>query len=124
MGKIESLSKTLAKERGTTMANFLLLYTGGSMPESPAEQETVMQAWGVWYGKIGSNLVDGGNPFTPKAKSISSTGTVSDGPVGELATGYTIIKADSLDAAVAAARECPVLQGGSKITVYETFPVM
>ena len=124
MGEIESLSKTIAKERGTTMANFLLLYTGGSMPESPAEQEAVMAAWGVWYGKIGSNLVDGGNPFTPMAKSISSNGNVSDGPVGELATGYTIIKADSLDAAVVVAKECPVLQGGSKITVYETFPVM
>ncbi len=106
------------------MANFLLLYTGGSMPESPAEQEAVMQAWGAWFGKIGSNLVDGGNPFTPQAKSISSNGTVSNGPVGELASGYSIIKADSLDAAVAVARECPVLQGGSKITVYETFPVM
>ena len=124
MGEIESLSKTLSKERGPTMANFLLLYTGGSMPESPAEQEAVMAAWGAWYSKVGSNLVDGGNPFTPKAKSISSNGNVSDGPVGELATGYTIIKADSLDAAVAVARECPVLQGGSKITVYETFPVM
>ncbi|HYB02655.1 MAG TPA: hypothetical protein VED37_20680 [Ktedonobacteraceae bacterium] len=106
------------------MANFLLLYTGGSMPETPAEQEAVLKAWGAWYGKIGSNLVDGGNPFTPIAKSISSNGAVSDGPVGELATGYTIIKADSLDAAVAIARECPVLQGGSRITVYETFPVM
>jgi len=124
MGEIESLSKTLPKERGTTMANFLLLYTGGSMPASPAEQEAVMQAWGAWFGKIGSNLVDGGNPFTPQAKSISSNGTVSDGPVGELASGYSVIKADSLDAAVAIARECPVLQGGSKITVYETFPVM
>jgi hypothetical protein len=106
------------------MANFLLLYTGGSMPESPAAQEAVMAAWNAWFGKIGSNLVDGGNPFTPKAKSISSNGTVSDGPVGELASGYSIIKADSLDAAVAVARECPVIQGGAKITVYETFPVM
>src|SRR5438034_5430711 len=70
------------------MANFLLLYTGGSMPASPAETEAVMQAWGAWFGKIGSNLVDQGNPFTPKAKSISSNGTVSDGPVGELASGY------------------------------------
>jgi hypothetical protein len=106
------------------MANLLLLYTGGSMPETKAEQDAVMAAWGAWYGKVGSNLVDGGNPFTPMAKSIASNGTVSDGPVGELATGYTIIKADSLDAAVALARECPVLQGGAKITVYETFPVM
>ena len=124
MGEIESLSKTLAKERGTTMANFLLLYTGGSMPESEAETAQVMQAWGAWFGKIGSNVVDQGNPFTPKAKSISSNGAVSDGPVGELASGYSIIKADSLDAAVAIARECPVTLGGAKITVYEVFPVM
>ncbi len=106
------------------MANFLLLYSGGSMPETPAEQESVMQAWTAWFGKLGSNLVDAGNPFTPHAKSISSEGTVSDDPVGELASGYSVIKADSLDAAVATARECPVLQGGAKITVYETFPVM
>ena len=33
------------------MANYLLLYTGGSMPESPAEQEAVMQAWNAWFGK-------------------------------------------------------------------------
>ncbi|HXZ06087.1 MAG TPA: hypothetical protein VEH81_14735 [Ktedonobacteraceae bacterium] len=106
------------------MANFLLLYYGGKLAESPAEQEAANQAWGAWFGKIGSTLVDAGNPFTPTAKSISSNGRVSDGPVGELATGYTLIKADSLDAAVSTARECPIFQSGGKITVYETFPVM
>src|SRR5574340_1752993 len=93
------------------MANFLLLYTGGSMPASDAERESVMKAWDAWFGTIGSNLVDGGNPFTPMAKSISSNGTVSDGPVGELASGYSIIKAISLDSAVAIARECTVKIG-------------
>ena len=106
------------------MANFVLLYTGGGMPETEAEQAAVLQAWGVWYGKVGSAVVDGGNPFTPIAKSIASNGTVSDGPVGTMATGYTIIKADSLDAAVEMAKSCPILQGGGQITVYETFPVM
>ena len=106
------------------MANFVLLYSGGSMPETQAEQAAVMQAWGAWYSGLGSAVVDGGNPFTPKAKSIASNGTVSDGPVGTMASGYTIIKADSLDEAVEMARGCPVLQGGAQITVYETFPVM
>ena len=106
------------------MANFLLLYTGGGMAESKAEQEAVMQAWGAWFGQLGSSVVDGGNPFTPQAKSISSNGTVSNGPIGELATGYSIIKADSLDAAAAAARNCPVTQSGGKITVYEIHPTM
>ena len=32
------------------MANFVLLYSGGSMPESKADQAAVMQAWSAWYG--------------------------------------------------------------------------
>ncbi len=107
------------------MANFVLLYTGGSMPESEAEQAAVMQAWTAWLGGLGSALVDGGNPFTSQAKSIASNGKVSDGPVGTMATGYSILKADSLSAAVELAKGCPQLQGGDgQITVYETFPVM
>jgi hypothetical protein len=106
------------------MANFVLLYSGGSMPESEAEQAAAMQAWGAWYGGLGSAVVDGGNPFTPVAKSIASDGTVSDGPVGTMASGYSVIKADSLNAAVEMAKGCPVLQSGGQISMYETFNVM
>ncbi len=35
-----------------------------------------------------------------------------------------VLKADSLDEAVAQAKGCPVLQGGAKIVVLETFNVM
>ena len=106
------------------MANYLLLYSGGRMPESEAEQAAVMQAWGAWFGGLGSAVVDGGNPFTTSAKSIASDGTVSDGPVGSMASGYSIIKADSLDTAAELARGCPVLRSGGQVSVYETFPVM
>jgi hypothetical protein len=106
------------------MADFLLLYSGGSMPEDEAQTAAVMEAWNVWYGKLGEALVDGGNPYTPMAKSIDSDGMVSDGPMGPMATGYTIVKAGSLDEAVGLAKGCPVLQGGGQITVYKTFPVM
>lgn len=105
------------------MADFVLLYSGGSMPESEAESAAVLEAWNAWYGKLGEAVVDGGNPFTPVAKSIASDGTVSDGPVGSMATGYSIVRAGSLDEAVEMAQGCPVLQGG-QISVYETFPVM
>ena len=105
------------------MANFVLLYSGGGMPETQAEIAQVMQAWGAWFGQLGSALVDGGNPFTPVAKRIAKDGSVSDAPAG-IASGYSIIKADSLDAAVALAKACPVLLGGAQITVLETFPAM
>jgi hypothetical protein len=106
------------------MTNYLLLYSGGSMPESEAEQAIVMGAWDEWYKGLGDAVVDVGNPFTPAAKSIASDGTVSDGPVGTMASGYTVIKANSLDEAAEMSRGCPVLQGGAQLTVFETFSVM
>lgn len=107
------------------MANYLLLYSGGSMPQSEAEQAKVIEAWTKWYTACGGAVVDAGNPFTPMAKSVSSSGMVTDGPVGGfMASGYTVLKADSLDAAAEMARTCPVLMGGAKISVFETFNVM
>ncbi len=106
------------------MANFVLIYTGGGMPETEAAQAAVMQAWGKWFGGLGAALVDPGNPFSPAAKSIGGDGRVADGPIGTPATGYTILKADSLDEAVKMAKGCPVLQGGAQISVYEVFPAM
>jgi hypothetical protein len=106
------------------MANFLFLYTGGSMPTTPAEQQKVMAEWGEWMGKVGSAVVDGGNPFTPIAKTIGSDGKVSDGPVGAMATGYSIIRADSVAAVVELGKSCPAVKSGGKISVYEIFPAM
>ena len=104
------------------MTNYMLVYTGGNgAPESEEEQAAVMAAWGAWMGSLGDALVDGGNPISA-AKQIASDGTVSDGAVGTQATGYSIIKADSHDAAVALAKGCPIIgTHNGQITVYETF---
>ena len=39
-------------------------------------------------------------------------------------SGYSIIKAASLEAAVTASKGCPVLAGGATIVVSETFPAI
>jgi hypothetical protein len=106
------------------MPNFVLVYTGGGMPATEAEQGKVMQAWGAWFGKLGEAVVDAGNPFGQSAKNIASDGSVHDGSVGTQATGYSIIKADSISSAVGLAKGCPVLESGAKITVYEVHPAM
>jgi hypothetical protein len=108
---------------GDPMTDYLLLYSGGRMPENQEEQAAVMQAWNTWMEGLGPALKDGGNPFTPgAAKTIGPDGSVRDGDGS--ASGYSIINADSLDAAADLAKGCPVLEGGASITVYETFPVM
>ena len=104
------------------MAKFVLAYTGGgSMGDSPEEQQKIMEAWMSWFGSLGESVVDLGNPFGP-ACSVASNGAVSDGGAAAL-TGYSIIDADSLADAAAKAKGCPVLSGGGGIEIYEAMPI-
>lgn len=106
------------------MANYLLLYNGGSMGANVADQKAMLKEWEAWFAKVGKGLVDAGNPFTPKGKAVDSDGKVSDIQPSWMASGYSVIMADSLDTAVALARSCPVLKGGARISVFETFNAM
>jgi hypothetical protein len=105
------------------VAKFLLAYHGGSMPESQEEQAKVMAAWGDWFQSAGGALKDPGNPIG-HTSTIAADGSVSHGGGANPVSGYSLLEADSMDAAVALAKGCPVLQGGASIEVAETFDVM
>ena len=103
------------------MANYVLLYHGGGMPDSPEEGAKVMEAWTAWFGQLGGALVDGGNPAST-SRTIAANGSVSDDTSSP--SGYSIIKADSLDQAVEIAKGCPVRHAGASIQVVETVAAM
>jgi hypothetical protein len=105
------------------MSNFLLAYHGGGMAMSESERAKVMQEWGDWFQQLGTAVVDGGNPVG-SASQISSSGSVTQGAGSNPLTGYSILKADSLDAATRMAGGCPVLKGGGNVEVYEIVPAM
>ena len=105
------------------MAKYLLVYHGGGMAEGEEAQAKVMAAWGAWFQSLGPALADGGNPIA-QTKTIAANGSVSDGGGANAASGYSLIEADSLDAAVGLAKGCPVLESGASIEVAETFNAM
>ncbi len=90
----------------------------GSMPESEEEMAEVMKAWEGWFGAIGANLVDGGNPIA-FAKTVNSDGSVSDGAGANPLTGYSLVNAPDIDAAVEMAKGCPVLANDGNVEVAE-----
>lgn len=96
------------------MSKFVYIFTGSTMAPTPEEQEKAMQQWGAWFGTIGSALLEEGNPFGASA-TVSATGVTPGAPAG----GYTIIDADSLEAATDKAKGCPVLAAGGNVEVYE-----
>jgi hypothetical protein len=103
------------------MANFVLAYRGGSVPETEAEQQAVMEAWMGWFGGLGGAVVDGGAPF---GASMSRTGdsAPADGADSQL-TGYSILTAGSLAEATELAAGCPILSRGGTVDVYESMPM-
>lgn len=103
------------------MANFVFAYRGGGMATTDAEREAAMAAWGAWFGQLGPAIVEPGNPFGAST-SVGAGG--AGGAASSELTGYTVVKADGLDAAGALAKGCPVLDQGGSVDVYETIEVM
>ena len=97
---------------------YLLLYTGGHMPATEEENKTMVDAWGGWLAGLGDGLVDG-NPFTSNAKTVSPDGSISDGPVGPVASGYSLVKAASMEEAAVIATSCPAKLSGASISIFE-----
>mgnify|MGYP006286557543 CR=1 FL=1 len=91
------------------------------MGETEAERKASMDAWMGWFGSLGDKVVDGGNPCTV-SRAIGSDGSVMEPTMAP--SGYSVIRADSLDEAVAAAKSCPVLASGGQVLVSETINAM
>lgn len=83
---------------------------GGGMPETEEEGKAAMAKWMEWMGGLGDKLVDGGNPV-----GMSSTLTadgLKDGGGANPLSGWTIVEAESVEAAAELGKGCPILDGG------------
>jgi hypothetical protein len=67
---------------------------------------------------MGEAVVDGGNPVGV-TRTVESDGSVTDGGGANPLTGYSLITAADLDAAVAHASGCPGLAAGGSVEVAE-----
>jgi hypothetical protein len=103
------------------MEKYLLVYRGGDgMAATPEVRQAIMAQWTKWFETLGPAIVDGGNPVM-KTQMVGAGGAASGGmPV----SGYSVLQADSLDAAVKLAQGCPILADGGGIEVCETVNVM
>lgn len=100
------------------MAKYLFIYHGGSHPETDEEIAEVMDAWGNWFGSMGSAVVDGGNPVG-KSSTVNADGTVTNDGGPNPAGGYSLIEAADLDDAIGKAKKCPILAAGGSIELAE-----
>ena len=74
-----------------------------------------MAEWMKWFKDLGKAVIDSGNPTQPGKIIGNGSGakSISSKPV----TGYSIIQADNLDAALKLAKSSPQISAGGEIEV-------
>jgi len=108
---------------------YMLIFRGTDWHNglSPEQMQKVSEQWMAWFkGLIDQGKAVAGNPLAPEGKIVSGKGgrVVADGPFAESKEaigGYFLLKVNSLDEAVAIAKDCPGLPHGAKV---EVRPVM
>ncbi len=99
------------------MTNYLLAYHGGKMPETPEEGAEHMAKWEAWANELGDALVNKGTPLA-QSKSVNSNG-VTDGGGDDPMMGYSILRAENLEAAVKMVEDSPHVNYGGTMVVSE-----
>ena len=99
------------------MANYIFAYHGGKKPESPEAGAEMMAKWNAWISGLGDIMVEPQNPLG-MSKTVSASGVADDGGPNPL-MGYSVITADSLEAALEIAKGSPFLDVDGTIEVAE-----
>ncbi len=90
------------------MPNYVLAYHGGSKPETPEEGAAHMARWNAWVEDLGDAMVNPGTPMG-MSKTVTAAG-VTDGGGPNPLSGFSIVSADNMDAAIEIAKNCPFIE--------------
>ncbi len=99
------------------MAQFILTYLRGNQPSSPEEGKKNFARYQEWLAALGDSAISPMNPLKG-TQTVNADGSVKDGS-SVFMSGYTIIEADSMEAAVDITKACPFLEIGGSIEVAE-----
>ena len=99
------------------MTQYLIIYLGGDQPSSPEEGKQHFAKYMAWLSSLGDSAVSPANPLK-NTSTVNTDGTVTAGGATTM-SGYTIIKADSMEAALTIAKACPFLDIGGTLEVSE-----
>jgi len=99
------------------MPQYIITYLGGNQPSSSEEGKQQMSKYMEWLSSLGDSAVSPMNPLKD-SRTVNPDGSDVAGSTTKM-SGFTIIKADSMDAALSIAKSCPFLEIGGLLEVSE-----
>ena len=113
----------------TNSNGYLLLFRGTDwhMQLSPEEIQRVMGEWGAWFDRLGEqDKLAAANPLENEGAVVSGKArSVADGPFAEAKEsigGFFLLKVETMEEALAIAKECPALPYGLTVEVRPVAP--
>jgi YCII-related domain len=92
------------------MPKYVLAYVGGRQVPDPQTRAAQMTKWKAWVDALGERMVNPGMPLG-QGKLVTANGVSERGPTP--LTGFSIVLADNMDAALEIAQRCPFLEIGT-----------
>ena len=99
------------------MPQYLITYLGTPKQMSPEEGQQHMSEYRAWLSSLGDSAISPANPLK-NTKTVNSDGSVTPGGSSTM-SGFTIIEAESEEAALSIAKVCPFLEVGGSLEVSE-----
>jgi hypothetical protein len=99
------------------MKRFIMSYLGGNQPANPEEGEQHFAKYREWLFSLGDAVLVPAAPLK-NPTTINPDGSVSVGSTTAM-SGYTIVKAESMDAVLEMGKACPFLEIGGSLEVSE-----
>lgn len=93
------------------MPSFMIAYRGYKEPESGEVGARQMAQWKAWLDELGDAVVNPGTPLK-NSTTVSADGVSTDAGAAML-TGFTVVKADSMEMAIGMAKACPFVEVGA-----------
>ncbi|MEJ2620815.1 MAG: hypothetical protein P8163_11255, partial [Candidatus Thiodiazotropha sp.] len=101
----------------TKMPQYIFVYLGGEYPTSPKEGQKHLEKYQQWLISLGDAVVSPAIPFKD-THTVQPDGKTSPGTMSAM-SGMSIIRADSMEQALAAAKSCPFLEINGTLEVSE-----
>ncbi|MCG7873866.1 MAG: hypothetical protein JAZ11_17440 [Candidatus Thiodiazotropha lotti] len=99
------------------MPQYIFVYLGGEYPTSPEEGQKHFEQYQQWLISLGDAVISPAIPFKD-THTVQPGGQTSPGTISAM-SGMSIIRADSMEQALEAAKSCPFLEINGTLEVSE-----
>ena len=113
----KAIANANQKHREKEMSQYIMTYLGGNRPATPEEGKQHFAKYQEWLTSLGDAAVSPANPFK-NTSTVNPDGSVTSGSTTSM-SGFTIIEAASMEAALSIAKNCPFLEIGGSLEVSE-----